>query len=824
MERADRAGYGWMGRSSGFAILAVLLVGGIAPWLAAQPAAARGQIVTVDHQIFDGADDSSAGYAPPKSVCGTSQSFLGDGPVLNIGWADFEYRQYAGLRFVGVAVPPFAEIVSAEIHLTASSTLAGPGDTNLMIYPVRADAATAYSVSNDPIDQFCSAVGVPSGVWHLDEWQPGQSYSSPSLASQVAWITSNSAWQDGGAMSFVIKPSTGANSIVQAVAYEANTGSAARLTIQYRLPTPTIDAGAFALPLGVDVPPLVPDPEARWYDRWTLEVHRVTVFDDTDPFGPGEIRLVACAPSTPSGCLDWTGFFLWCWPAPGGIAPQDGTTGCAGQDQVWQLGNGDSVVFVPPLATEQFILASAEPLGVEVFGGEAIPLTVNCVPEGFFSVTDLDNGVGVQVGSVQWGEVLCVPGPPNPDSLPSELHFTSSTPSFLVEYTLRHQSHQVFDVAWGLYLNGVGFTEAPSDPRLEFEMGWPGPGRISGTWDPVSLSLPGVVFSSPPLIGAIGEPGFECIPLEIDLWDEDDRLIGHDVACRAPGTWTVPAPPDIGPPPSPAGYQAQDAVTYTLVKMAVGVQPDFCLGGCPTSNIKYWGLGFGWWLLLGAAVGLIGAAGSWAIAGRVGAAAARATALGGVMGILVFAASSFMFGAFDQADAQPIEAIYSDPGVLAQPLLDLESLTTLPTTSTTSTPTTIEETTTTAPPATTAPPRSTTTAPDITPPKVSGLTDTPDPIFTKGNIPDRSTVSAGVSDPAGVSSVDLYYRLGAAKYQLWESMAPAGGTTYQSVLGPFGAIGTYDYRIRAVDSNGNATCPTSNIDSCPGGTVTVIIP
>jgi hypothetical protein len=113
----------------------------------------------------------------------------------------------------------------------------------------------------------------------------------------------------------------------------------------------------------------------------------------------------------------------------------------------------------------------------------------------------------------------------------------------------------------------------------------------------------------------------------------------------------------------------------------------------------------------------------------------------------------------------------------------------------------------------------TTTVSDTTGPTVSRVSDSPDPIFTSGNPPDTSRISATTSDPSGVATVTVYYRLGGGKFAVWGSMKPGSSST---TFGPFATMGIYEYRIVATDTLGNTNCKT--LSSCPGGTVTVIIP
>jgi hypothetical protein len=112
----------------------------------------------------------------------------------------------------------------------------------------------------------------------------------------------------------------------------------------------------------------------------------------------------------------------------------------------------------------------------------------------------------------------------------------------------------------------------------------------------------------------------------------------------------------------------------------------------------------------------------------------------------------------------------------------------------------------------------TTTVADTTGPTVSRVSDSPDPIFTFGNPPDMSWISATTSDPSGVATVTVYYRLGKGGFVVWGSMKPGASSI---AFGPFATMGIYEYRIMATDTLGNANCKTPS--SCPGGTVTVII-
>ena len=149
------------------------------------------------------------------------------------------------------------------------------------------------------------------------------------------------------------------------------------------------------------------------------------------------------------------------------------------------------------------------------------------------------------------------------------------------------------------------------------------------------------------------------------------------------------------------------------------------------------------------------------------------------------------------------------------------------TTSAPSTTTTVKTTTTTVKTSTTSAPSTTTTAPvpaDEAGPSVTAASDWPDPVFTSGSPPDASSISATVSDPSGVASAVIWYREGAAKFAVWGPMIDGGGGSYSAGFGPFATAGVYEYRIVAVDGLGNANCSIQKPASCPGGTVTVVIP
>jgi hypothetical protein len=69
----------------------------------------------------------------------------------------------------------------------------------------------------------------------------------------------------------------------------------------------------------------------------------------------------------------------------------------------------------------------------------------------------------------------------------------------------------------------------------------------------------------------------------------------------------------------------------------------------------------------------------------------------------------------------------------------------------------------------------------------------------------------------------LYYRTGKNAYTS-VPMKAGGGNSYSVTIGPLTPAGSYDFRILATDSLGNATCTSSNLGACPGGAFLVNIP
>jgi len=118
--------------------------------------------------------------------------------------------------------------------------------------------------------------------------------------------------------------------------------------------------------------------------------------------------------------------------------------------------------------------------------------------------------------------------------------------------------------------------------------------------------------------------------------------------------------------------------------------------------------------------------------------------------------------------------------------------------------------------------------PDTTPPSITNITPSDDPIYVPPCKLNTVTISARVTDPSGVSRVELTYRVVKGSQQgQWRTrpMSPVGGDVYQVTVGPdelmdslspYGG-GRMEYRIRAWDTRDNMSqsrTRTVTLDYC----------
>jgi hypothetical protein len=104
-----------------------------------------------------------------------------------------------------------------------------------------------------------------------------------------------------------------------------------------------------------------------------------------------------------------------------------------------------------------------------------------------------------------------------------------------------------------------------------------------------------------------------------------------------------------------------------------------------------------------------------------------------------------------------------------------------------------------------------TALPDTTPPSITNITESADPIRPPDCEPDSVTIGATITDPSGVPKVELHFRVEGGSW-VWRTMNPAGGDVYQASLGDSAlrsSVGSYEdadrveYYIKAWDSKVN---------------------
>ena len=92
---------------------------------------------------------------------------------------------------------------------------------------------------------------------------------------------------------------------------------------------------------------------------------------------------------------------------------------------------------------------------------------------------------------------------------------------------------------------------------------------------------------------------------------------------------------------------------------------------------------------------------------------------------------------------------------------------------------------------------------DITPPTISNIRESNDPINKQGcPSPTTVTIRADVSDPSGLAWARLYYQPPGGSWT-YATMSHESSNTYKATIGPFSETGTVEYYIKARDNVGN---------------------
>jgi len=117
---------------------------------------------------------------------------------------------------------------------------------------------------------------------------------------------------------------------------------------------------------------------------------------------------------------------------------------------------------------------------------------------------------------------------------------------------------------------------------------------------------------------------------------------------------------------------------------------------------------------------------------------------------------------------------------------------------------------------------------DTTPPSITNIRETNDPINRRGCPGSHWTViSADVSDVSGIDWVRLYYKAPGSSSWSWKYMNHTSGNRYEAPLGNFAQAGALHYYIKAKDNANNTTYTstyTVTVNDCSGGGGTDIFP
>ncbi|MEZ5175534.1 MAG: hypothetical protein R2823_04940 [Acidimicrobiia bacterium] len=808
---------------------------------------------TTTHHVSHPADDITVTRPASGEAYPCNTAFNTTASDLAIG-ANGGDEAMASLLFRNVAFPEELAISHATLNATAAAPVTTYGSTRwLTVYAGPRAPAGEINSGNAPAcsgtdlgDDVGWAVAVPA------DWVEGQVYPID-VTELLTAVRSGVSWQNGLDIAFTIRDPAGHFDGAGLEIAASDGGAPAALEITYVEADPSnrlIDPSSGFRPSGLgdalDDADLVSQ-SGGWNNLWTLKVHRITVFHDGDAIGPGDIFIMA----RPWLLGDSSGLGVFCWPADGidapiRVAPQNlGASGPGGQpvfdipcprEDVWHIGNNESVTFSPPMSTTAFLLPSAP---IEEY------LWADCLPQGYFYVGEEDSDLSLynphqHLDTVGWrsgGDYVAFLG--NPDrchARPGEIiTSTGVNGNVAIEYSFDLERHETLDVSWGAYLIGYeGLTAA-----IGWELGW---------W-PLDVAGQSLVEASgfrtlpvPTRAVAVEAPGEMCIPLEV-------RTAGlvAESSCLEPGTYTATHHSIVASDGEPTGG-GEPSVRFRLVRFAVGVEPPGCLDCQPL--LPPWVFLSATALAGLAAVGLFWTQTAYARVGASFLAIAALTSAGLFVWTTVRVPTTAASEALQEAMSEPSPAVggpvlferqdsigfdpEADPPGDEPPgdaTVDPGDATgSYATTSSAATPTTAPEpsTTTTSSAAptttTTAPAPTTSVAPDTTGPKVSGFQADPATIFTNGNPPDVSMLTASVTDPSGIGTVSVFFRSGKNPFVFWGLMLRDRTGIYTNKFGPFSSLGVYEVRVRAVDAVGNANCQLTDLSTCHGGFVQVTIP
>lgn len=180
-----------------------------------------GQTFVISARINAGVDDVE------ERQNGTMSTNSSDIELVEDGSAG---RQTVGLRFPALGIPQGAQITSAYLEMVCDET-----DTKATALTVRAhntDNAPAFSSTSANVSS--RPMTSASVAWSPAAWSTvGAAYQSPNLASVVQEVVNRAGFTSSSALALIIR-GTGERT---AEAYEGVPASAARLRIEYQIPS-----------------------------------------------------------------------------------------------------------------------------------------------------------------------------------------------------------------------------------------------------------------------------------------------------------------------------------------------------------------------------------------------------------------------------------------------------------------------------------------------------------------------------------------------------------------------------------------------------------
>lgn len=173
---------------------------------------------------------SGAVIAGPDDGYSTPPSFNNSGDRFYVG--DISSENYGSFcRFLGVDIPPGADILTAHLDLTSVALTGTVTDIHAKIKGNDADNATAPN----SVGTFNSLVRTSAVVeWDPTAWVAGTTYALPDITAIIQEIVDRAGWVSGNALQIILEDdSSTSNNYVQVYSFEHATGKEPRLFITY---------------------------------------------------------------------------------------------------------------------------------------------------------------------------------------------------------------------------------------------------------------------------------------------------------------------------------------------------------------------------------------------------------------------------------------------------------------------------------------------------------------------------------------------------------------------------------------------------------------